>query len=134
MKNWKEKLKYFMVGRYGIDQLGMFLTGAALAFILVSSIFPNRLLLLFAFLFIIVSYVRILSKNTDRRYKENDQFLKVWNPVKFWFQVKKHRHEDKKTHRYFKCPHCHKTIRVPKGKGRIQITCPICRTEFIRKT
>ena len=41
---------------------------------------------------------------------------------------------DRKTHRYFRCPQCRATVRVPKGKGQIRITCPHCKHQFIKKT
>ena len=39
-----------------------------------------------------------------------------------------------KVYRYFKCPHCRQSIRVPRGRGRISITCPKCGTSFIKKS
>ena len=37
-------------------------------------------------------------------------------------------------HRYFDCPKCHQMVRVPRGKGKISITCPRCREKFVKKT
>lgn len=31
-------------------------------------------------------------------------------------------------------PHCRTYIRIPKGHGKVIITCPKCRTQFERKT
>ncbi|HAB60780.1 MAG TPA: hypothetical protein DCE48_08770, partial [Lachnospiraceae bacterium] len=71
--------------------------------------------------------------NTRKRYEENQKFLSFWNPIRNTFTKKVERSKDK-THRFFKCPKCSKTVRVPKGKGKICITCPICKEEFIRKS
>ena len=37
-------------------------------------------------------------------------------------------------HRYFDCPKCRQLVRVPRGKGKIAITCPRCREKFVKKT
>ena len=50
-----------------------------------------------------------------------------WNAAKA-------RQEQKKIYRFYKCPQCRQRVRVPKGKGRICITCPKCRAEFIKKS
>lgn len=42
--------------------------------------------------------------------------------------------KQRKTHRFFKCPECGVTVRVPKGKGKIKITCPKCKNAFVRNT
>ncbi len=42
--------------------------------------------------------------------------------------------QDKRYYKYFNCPNCNQKVRVPKGKGKIEITCPKCHTSFIRKT
>ncbi|MEI3279496.1 MAG: hypothetical protein V8R46_01165 [Eubacterium ramulus] len=46
----------------------------------------------------------------------------------------KYRQEQKKIYRFFACPNCAQKVRVPKGKGRICITCPKCKTEFIKRS
>ncbi|MCD7981014.1 MAG: zinc-ribbon domain-containing protein [Clostridiales bacterium] len=42
--------------------------------------------------------------------------------------------EQRKIYKFYMCPHCSQKVRVPKGKGRIEITCPKCRTTFIKTT
>lgn len=39
-----------------------------------------------------------------------------------------------KNHKIFQCGKCGQMIRVPKGKGKIAITCPSCKQEFIKRT
>lgn len=79
-------------------------------------------------------FLSLFSRNIDKRCQENSRFLLVWNPIKRWFQQQKRRWKERKTHRYYHCPKCKNTLRVPKGIGKICITCPVCRTEFIKKT
>lgn len=37
-------------------------------------------------------------------------------------------------HKYFRCPNCGQMLRVPKGKGKISISCRNCGTTFQKKT
>lgn len=123
-----------MMGRYGLDQLSV----ALLIFYMLLS-FAGRISNLYvigilAFLLLALCFFRMLSRNTARRYQENMLFLKYWNPVRIWFFNTGKRIKDMKTHRYYKCPNCSNTLRVPRGKGKISITCPVCKTEFVKKT
>ena len=65
---------------------------------------------------------RALSRNTYKRYQENRKFLLIFDRLK------------DRNNRYFDCPKCRQTVRVPRGKGKISITCPRCKEKFIRKT
>lgn len=129
-----EKLRRFMYGRYGTDQLNIALVIAAMVMSLISRIFGSFWGQLPAYLILIWVIVRMMSKNRAARMKENAVFLKLWNPIAKWFRLQYNRLRDIKTHRYFTCPNCKNTLRVPKGKGEITITCPVCKTRFDKKT
>ena len=77
---------------------------------------------------------RFFSHRIDRRAKENEWFLARFRAVSKWFRLQKNRLRDRKTHRYYRCPGCHNVVRVPKGRGTIRITCPICQEVFVKKT
>lgn len=134
----RERLARFMQGRYGVDQFSNFLTIAALVMLVIEFFVPvahirsglNSL----ALLLLVYSYYRILSKNHYKRYTENECYLKYYNKIKFYFARKKSHMQQRKTHKIFKCPSCKQAIRIPKGKGKIAITCPKCHTEFIRRS
>lgn len=129
--NW---LRKFMYGRYGVDQLNIALLVIGLVFSLISPFFGLYLLSVLSLVAFILCYYRMFSKDFGKRREENEKFLKIYQPIRFKWNKMIGRMKDKKTHKYYKCPRCNKTIRVPKGKGKICITCPICREEFIRKT
>ena len=119
-------LRNFMMGRYGTDRLNMAILGVGLAASLLSVFFRSTPLNL---VFFLLSYgmtfwaiFRSLSRNTYKRYQENRKFLQVCGRLK------------DRQHRYFDCPKCRQMVRVPRGKGKISITCPRCREKFIRKT
>ena len=124
----------FMQGRRGFDSLGL----AILAFAAISSIvfrFTRHISCWIVMaLFMLWFLWRFFSHRIDRRAKENEWFLARYRKHKKWFQLQKSRVRDYKTHKFFRCPGCRNTVRVPKGRGSIRITCPICREVFTRKT
>ncbi len=128
----KEKLRNFMIGRYGIDSFSKFLMGIALA-LCVLDIFCNNIFINSWFIIIIIYvYYRMFSKNYNKRYQENMKFLQIKNKVLAKFHSEKSIMKQRKTHHIYKCPTCNQKIRIPKGKGRICITCPKCKTEFTK--
>ncbi len=129
--NW---LRKFMMGRYGVDQLAAGLLFLSFILSVIFYIFPLGLLSYLVYAPFILFLLRALSKNHNARQKENMAFLKLWNPIAAWVGKKSRRLSSYRTHRYFKCPGCSQEVRVPKGKGKIKITCPKCRLEFIKKS
>lgn len=129
--NW---LKKFMYGRNGVDQLSIALLIAYLPVTLVAQLSRIKLFDLLALALLFVCYFRIFSRNIAKRSQENQKFLVKWYPVRNWFKLKFYRIKDRKIHRYFKCPSCKQKVRVPKGKGKIHISCPQCKTSFIKRT
>ena len=75
------------------------------------------------------------AKTVDQaRAAENYRYFVCKNKVLGWFRRGKARWQDRKTHRYFRCPQCRATVRVPRGKGKIRITCPKCKHQFVKKS
>jgi len=128
------KIQQFMVGRYGNDEFTLFLSIAGL----VLSFFGNfrylRILYFVGLFMIIYSLFRSFSKNFEARRKELNWYL-VWSAKpKAEFKLLGNKIRDRKTHCYFKCKHCKTVLRVPKGRGKIEITCPKCRAKVVKKT
>ena len=140
----KERLQKFMAGRYGADELNRFLTICGWVLLLtgfvLSAIHNNvtvilgSVLVALSWAFLILSLFRTLSRKTGQRASENYKYFVCKNKVLGWFRRLKMRWQDRKTYRYFRCPQCRATVRVPKGKGKIRITCPKCKNQFIKKT
>ena len=134
----KEKFIRFMQGRYGVDPFSKFLTTAALVLLilnlLLGMIWPGNLLstLLWcgAMGSMIWSYVRIFSKNHTARYKEYNFYLRQKKKFDGWFK----RVKQSKEYKFFRCPGCKQLIRVPRGRGKLRITCPKCRQVFEKKS
>ena len=130
----KEKLARFFWGRYGMDQLGWALVIASMVLTFLSSVFGSSLLLVISYVPLVLAILRILSRNVNARMRENQKFLTYWKPVKKWCKLQYSKLRDIRTHRYFSCPNCKNALRVPKGRGQITITCPVCRTRFDAKS
>ena len=128
-----EKFRRFMYGRYGNDLLNfaLMIVGCLITCIL-SFINVPYIHYLGTIPYIIVVY-RTMSKNISARQRENAKFIELIQPWKK-FIIKKAKQYQDKDHRYYSCPKCHNTLRVPKGRGKIKISCPHCGKEFIKKT
>lgn len=139
MRNWFRNLGYkfqsFMQNRNGSDELGRFLSFAALFFCCLSLIQPLRFFIYPAFALLVWSIFRTFSKNVYKRQLERDKYLEIKNKVFGFFRGLKNRWRDRKTHRYVKCPFCKTTIRIkipPKG-ATISIKCPKCSNNIVKK-
>lgn len=128
--NWFRRLMY---GRYGMDQLNLALISLYAVLYLLSVLFRSRLLDLLSLLCLILGFYRMFSRQLERRRQENDRFWEVVGPFVRQYNARKCRRRDKE-HCYFRCPNCGQQLRVPKGKGKISITCRNCGVSFEEKT
>lgn len=129
----REKLQRFMWGRYGTDHLNQILMIFAFLFLLLS-FFGGGLFYLFATVLLGYAYFRMFSRNVNKRALENQKYLRQEMKVRGFFGKKKKEWAQRKEFRIFKCPGCGQKIRVPRGRGRIAISCKKCGNEFIRKS
>lgn len=129
--NW---LRRFMAGRYGTDQLSYVLLGACLVLMLLARMTRWGIFQLLAFAVLALCYLRVFSRNTSRRYAENMRFLQYWKPISQRFSGMAATARESKAYCHLKCPNCGQKIRVPRGRGKISITCPGCRQQFVKKT
>ena len=130
----KQKLQQFMMGRYGADQLSRVLLFVSLGILILAMLTRWGLLYWLAFLLMGYVYFRMFSRNVQKRYAENQKFLNFRYRLVAKKDAQKKQWAQRDVYRYFKCPNCRQKVRVPKGKGKICITCPKCRIEFIKKT
>ena len=126
MRGFRGWLRHFMQGRYGTDKLNMLLlwVGAAACIISIFLPFPLMKLALTTVSYVLLFWAifRAMSRNTYKRYQENRRYLAFLQKMK------------DREHKYFRCPRCRQSVRVPRGKGKISISCPKCKERFIRKT
>lgn len=134
MRNWLRKV---MTGRYGVDEFSRFLNMVAMISLLLFVLVKNTISLIFWLMAVgslIWSYIRMFSRNTYKRRAENNAYLTIRYNLTRKLTGLKQRMQQKKYYRFYKCPRCGVTIRVPKGKGTIRITCPKCGEIFQRKS
>ena len=134
MRNWLQKV---MAGRYGVDEFNRCLNTTALISLVLSVLFKGIFITIFwfvAILSLIFSFVRMFSRTTYKRRAENNAYLTLRYNMTRKLSGVKQRMEQKKYYRFYKCPKCGITTRVPKGKGKIRITCPKCGESFVRKS
>ena len=138
MRNLLFKFAQFMQGRYGNDPFNRFLSILALIFFFVSMFCMRvpgvRFFYWIAIALFLYQMFRTFSKNIEARRKECDIYFKVTDKIRRFFGIQKRRWNERADYVYFTCPSCKVQVRVPRGKGKVQITCPKCRTEFIKKT
>ncbi|SDG39914.1 hypothetical protein [Marvinbryantia formatexigens] len=134
MKGLKDKLYQFMQGRNGIDEMGSVLIWTSLILLIISTLLNSFILSLIAFALLIYSYFRVFSRNLGARQAENQRYLAQRERLRFKLQSLKVRLGLHKTHKYLKCKKCSKKMRVPRGKGKIEVTCPHCGEKFITRS
>ena len=134
MRNWLQRV---MAGRYGVDEYSRFPNIVALVSLVLSILFNNGLSVFFwllAIISLVWTYFRMFSRNTYKRRAENNAYLTIRYNMTRKLSGLKQRMQQKRYYRFYKCPKCGITTRVPKGKGKIRITCPKCGEIFQRKS
>ncbi|MBE6973173.1 MAG: hypothetical protein E7440_04745 [Ruminococcaceae bacterium] len=129
----RNALQRFMYGRYGSDQLNIFLLVVYLAALLLRGLPGLGVLEFVALVLMAWTLFRMLSRNYAARRAENAKFLKLVGPVVRWYRLRRTIRRDKE-HRYFKCPGCGQQLRVPRGKGKITVNCRSCGASFQEKS
>ena len=126
MDRLKAGFRHFMLGRYGTDKLNMAILTAGVICCVAVMLNPlppvDIALTALSYILMLWAIFRMLSRNTYKRYQENRKYLRLVERLK------------DREHRYYDCPRCRQVVRVPKGKGKISITCPKCKEKFVRKT
>ncbi len=134
MKNW---IRRFFAGRNGADELGRAQSVAGCLLAIVSLLVPGvakTILWAAAIVLLVQCYVRMFSRNIYRRRMENQRYLQWVAARKLALRQSKNRWQQRKDYRFYRCSQCRTWVRVPRGRGRIQITCPKCNSTFIRKS
>ena len=129
----RNAIQRFMYGRYGNDQLNLFLMGLYLLLYLVFIFVRIELLYWVGFALLFITLFRMLSRNIPRRQMENARFMRAAGPLLSWIHLRRTIRRDKE-HVYFKCPSCGQQLRVPRGKGKITVTCRGCGASFQEKS
>lgn len=110
---------------------------------------PRLLLSAVSFAALLFALLRIMSKDPARTNTQNLKYLAAVTAVKTFFKEKfgkvgqksgstasqkpkKKRPtlQELRQYKYFVCPQCAQRLRVPRGKGRLRVTCTRCGNRF----
>lgn len=129
-RSFRERLSQFMYGRNGSDMLGNAILILYLALFVVNIFVSSPVIFLIELVLVGYLLFRMMSRNTYKRQRENAWFCGIGRKIKGRFGLLKNEWRDRKTHIYYKCPHCKKVLRLPKIKGKHTVNCPCCHTKF----
>ena len=129
----RQRTARFMVGRNGNDQFNVFLMICSLVLILLSTLLGGKLFLLVLALLVYI-YFRMLSRNLYKRQDENNRYLRAKYKLQSRLRLLGERWKQRRDYKFFVCPSCRATLRVPKGRGKIKIVCRKCGTSFTGKS
>jgi DNA-directed RNA polymerase subunit RPC12/RpoP len=135
-KRFQASLYRFMNGRYGNDQLNLMLMISALVLNLLSPLFgrPGQSVVNgLAVLLMGWGLYRFFSKRIVKRQIENRAFMNRLRPIRKLFKVLSLNLKSK-THAHYTCPHCGQIVRIPRGRGQVEITCPHCAKRFSKRS
>ena len=130
----REKFRQFMIGRYGTDGLNQFLSFASIVMLLLSLLTRFSLFTWVGAVLLVLCYYRSLSRNISKRTDENYRYYAIKDRVDSKLRGLKEQWANRRVYHYYRCPQCRQKLRVPRGRGRIQISCPRCGTQFIKKS
>ena len=130
----QSRMAKFMYGRNGFDDLARACNAVAILLLVINIFVRSTVVYYLWFVFFGYSLFRVYSKNIPKRYAENQKFLSLTAFHRRRLNLLKLQWRDRSVSRYYICRNCHQQIRVPKGKGRIEIRCPKCGEKFVKKT
>ena len=133
-QKFKEGFRRFMAGRYGADALSQGIIIAGLVLFLLAVFTRIGLFSLLAMALYIWAIFRMYSRNGEKRAQENARYLAATRKLRTSVNQALTRLKNRKKYRYFRCPGCRQVVRVPRGKGKINIRCPKCSRQFIKRT
>ena len=135
----REKFMRFMQGRYGVDQFAKFTMGVALVSIVLAILVntgssAGSLLDMLGLVAIVYTYFRIFSRNIAKRAQENQKYLSATAKLRQRLNKEKNMMKQRKDYHIYTCPSCGQKVRIPRGKGKIEISCPKCHSKFVKRS
>ena len=133
----REKLARFMAGRNGNDQFNLFLLGLALALMVIGALLGDGLSRITNIAFFVLlgyAYFRMFSRNIHKRQEENGKFIRAKYKFSATAKLRREQWVQRKDYKFFTCPSCKTTLRVPRGHGKLKIVCRKCGNSFTGKS
>lgn len=127
-------MRQFMTGRYGMDQLNQYLMYGVLILLVLNIFLDSFLLRAWAIIGIVYMYFRMLSRNINRRFQENQAFQGILFRTGQFFKRFRFNAGEARKYKIFRCPGCGQKVRIPRGHGKVSIHCPKCGRDFIKRS
>lgn len=134
MAGFRERMAKFMYGRYGTDELSRIYLILAIACLAVHLLTRSIFFYLAGMVLLIYGIYRSFSKNTAKMSAQNQKYMTWRYKLVVKYNQTKKQWAQRRDYRFYRCPDCRQKVRVPRGRGKIAITCPKCKTEFIKKS
>lgn len=131
--NMEQKLAAWLRGRNGSDELSVFSIAVALLLVLLNMFVNSIILSVIALVLVAYAWWRMSSKDLESRENENGVFLEFIGPMRTWLQNPAQAVGEARAYKHLKCPECGQRVRVPRGKGRVRVSCPKCHNKFEAK-
>ena len=128
--DWQRKVAEWLRGRQGPDDLATFCVNVAIVVVVVNLFARTSWLGWVALALVVYAMFRIQSKNLGSRARENEAFLNALGPVRPWVQNPRAAWAELRSYKHARCSSCKQKVRVPRGKGKLRVTCPRCGTKF----
>lgn len=128
--DWQRRLMEWLRGRQGPDDLAVFSVNLAIVIVLVNVFARTGWLGWVGLALVAYAMFRIQSRNLGARARENEAFLRALGPARPWVQNPRAAWAELRAYKHVRCNSCRQRVRVPRGKGRLRVTCPRCKTKF----
>lgn len=128
--DWQRRLMEWLRGRQGPDDLAVFSVNLAIVIVLVNVFARTGWLGWVGLALVAYAMFRIQSRNLGARARENEAFLRTLGPARPWVQNPRAAWAELRAYKHVRCSSCRQRVRVPRGKGRLRVTCPRCKTKF----
>lgn len=132
--DWQRRLMEWLRGRQGPDDLAVFSVNLAIVIVLVNVFARTGWLGWVGLALVAYAMFRIQSRNLGARARENEAFLRALGPARPWVQNPRAAWAELRAYKHVRCSSCRQRVRVPRGKGRLRVTCPRCKTKFEVRT
>lgn len=126
MSKWTDRMIRFMYGRYGADALYKFCMVLFWISFVGNLFWGSDVLRVLNMLLVLVILFRLMSRNHEKRRRENEAYLKFTAPIRSFFSLQHMRIRERKTKRFRRCPYCKTILRLPIKTGKHVVSCPVC--------
>ena len=132
--NWKMRFAQWFEGRYGMDELSQTLIIVGCVLVVINFIFSISFVSFLSLIAFIWAFFRVYSKNYEARTRELVRYQELMRNPKEGWRITSRRWQNRKTTMYFKCKGCGTMLNIPRGKGKLLVTCPKCGTKVEKKS